>query len=63
MNTDKDTVKFEIRIQVEELADELVAQLTHNQLFELICKIELGVADWCFTEKILDYCKKEMEDA
>jgi hypothetical protein len=37
----------------------LIKQLDHDQLFEFIKEIDLQVADWEFTDKLIAYFEQE----
>jgi hypothetical protein len=54
-------MKLTVDIKLDDLARDICCELNDTALLKLIKDIDLGVADWSFTEKLYKYFKKEIE--
>ena len=52
-------IRLNSSVDTDDLIGVLVEQLTREQLFTLIKDIDLTVADWDFTDDLVDYFNAE----
>jgi hypothetical protein len=48
-----------VAISTDDLVDALADEMTREELFEFIKRIDLAVADWDFTNDLISYFKEQ----
>jgi regulator of sirC expression with transglutaminase-like and TPR domain len=48
-----------VAISTDDLVDTLADEMTREELFEFIKRIDLAVADWDFTNDLISYFKEQ----
>jgi hypothetical protein len=54
------TVRFDVEITIDGLADELAAVLSHEETFALIKLLDQAMCDYDFTLDLARHCVKEL---
>jgi hypothetical protein len=57
----KNRCRLYVEVSYADITDEIIQQMTYEQLLKLVKEIDKAVADYGFTRKLRDYFVKEME--
>lgn len=54
-------IRIGASVEVDDLIELMTNQLDHDELFDFVKKLDLIVADWDFTDKLVAYFEAEKQ--
>ena len=54
-------IRIGASVEVDDLIELITNQLDNEELFNFVKKLDLTVADWDFTDKLIDYFEAEKQ--